>query len=616
MGRMTRALLALPVALFLSVTALFAAEDRESKQFTLTVASSTSTADVTCAKLDVSGMGKASFDVSDTWAGTVTFRVMGASGTMNALNVNKADTGTQVTTTTANGLWSGDVSGYETALACLTSFTSGAPKVTIKAAGTGGGGAGSTLTGDIMISNFATETKQDTQITSLATINTSIAVGNTALSTVNTSIGTGNTALAAIKTSVELLDNAVAGNELQVDVLTLPTVQVQSNSLNLLPGLTLNADTSGQPAALIMAAVTTAAPVYTNLKSSALSLDTDGNLRVIVSGLDIGDVMVDAQPESDPHYVRCSNGTIASPCLVSGTVTVTGVATDAKLDTIITHVDALETIFGTDAIFGTAGTADADVLSVQGIASGTPLATNLSQVNGSAFSATNPVFTCLVSLGDSACMAIPAAQTQDFDTTGSTDTTQIFGIALPSATGAIGVDTNNPLPITPVAGAAIIANGGIAHGSANSGNPVLIGLHARTALPTAEVDGDRVSFMADKIGRAVFTTSPRELRAKGARVSLTSTTTETTIIAAAASTYHDLTYAACTNASATEVRIDWRDDTGGTVQFSMDLAPSGGGNNKAIVDGWPAAAVNKNWTIQASASVASVYCEALARKDN
>jgi len=39
-------------------------------------------------------------------------------------------------------------------------------------------------------------------------------------------IGTGNTALAAIKTAVELLDNAVSDNEIQVDVVSMPTVAV------------------------------------------------------------------------------------------------------------------------------------------------------------------------------------------------------------------------------------------------------------------------------------------------------------------------------------------------------------------------------------------------------
>jgi len=54
-------------------------------------------------------------------------------------------------------------------------------------------------------------------------------------------------------------------------------------------------------------------------------------------------------------------------------VSIVGFATEAKQDSLIGYVDALETAFGTDAIFGTAGTPDADVLSVQGITNGTAL---------------------------------------------------------------------------------------------------------------------------------------------------------------------------------------------------------------------------------------------------
>jgi hypothetical protein len=52
---------------------------------------------------------------------------------------------------------------------------------------------------------------------------------------------TAQTALDAIKTAVEILDNTVAGNEVQVDVLTMPTVAVtQSGTWTVQPGNTAN----------------------------------------------------------------------------------------------------------------------------------------------------------------------------------------------------------------------------------------------------------------------------------------------------------------------------------------------------------------------------------------
>jgi len=52
---------------------------------------------------------------------------------------------------------------------------------------------------------------------------------------------TAQTALDAIKTSVEILDNAISGTEMQVDVLTMPTVAVtQSGTWTVQPGNTAN----------------------------------------------------------------------------------------------------------------------------------------------------------------------------------------------------------------------------------------------------------------------------------------------------------------------------------------------------------------------------------------
>lgn len=44
---------------------------------------------------------------------------------------------------------------------------------------------------------------------------------------------TGNTALAAIQTAVEIIDNVISGSEMQVDVVTMPTVTVQATNLDV-----------------------------------------------------------------------------------------------------------------------------------------------------------------------------------------------------------------------------------------------------------------------------------------------------------------------------------------------------------------------------------------------
>lgn len=72
---------------------------------------------------------------------------------------------------------------------------------------------------------------------------------------------------------------------------------------------------------------------------------------------------------------------------------------------------------------------------------------NLTQILGAAPSASNPLPSCIVSFGGSACITIPDSQVQDYDSDSGTDNTEIFGIAIPSTSGAVGVDSNNPLPI-------------------------------------------------------------------------------------------------------------------------------------------------------------------------
>lgn len=56
---------------------------------------------------------------------------------------------------------------------------------------------------------------------------------------------TQTTELTAIKTAVQLLDNAISGNELQVDVLTMPVVQVGDNGGSLTVDGNVNATQSG-----------------------------------------------------------------------------------------------------------------------------------------------------------------------------------------------------------------------------------------------------------------------------------------------------------------------------------------------------------------------------------
>jgi hypothetical protein len=137
---------------------------------------------------------------------------------------------------------------------------------------------------------------------------------------------------------------ANAGTNLNTSALALESggnlATIQSNTAAL--DLAQNSNTSGQTGPLVQGAVTTGAPSYNTGKTSPLSLTTTGGLRVDGSGV--------TQPVSGTFWQATQPISAASLPLPSGA------ATAAKQPAL-----------------GTAGSASADVLSVQGVASMTAL---------------------------------------------------------------------------------------------------------------------------------------------------------------------------------------------------------------------------------------------------
>ena len=73
--------------------------------------------------------------------------------------------------------------------------------------------------------------------------------------------------------------------------------------------------------------------------------------------------------------------------------------------------------------------------------------------------------------------------------------------------------------------------------------------------------------------------------------------TETTVLSQAAGVYHDCVMVQGSNGSTGAFRVDIRDDTGGTVRFSLHLA-AGAVETIPFYTPFPASAVNDNWTAQ------------------
>lgn len=98
-----------------------------------------STASVT---LGVTSYASVAFQVTGTWAGTITFEGSIDGTNYQAINVTPTNSSSAATTTTANGVWTGSVGGLRSARARMSAYTSGTAVITIQAAASGGGSGG------------------------------------------------------------------------------------------------------------------------------------------------------------------------------------------------------------------------------------------------------------------------------------------------------------------------------------------------------------------------------------------------------------------------------------------------------------------------------------------
>jgi hypothetical protein len=131
---------------------------------------------------------------------------------------------------------------------------------------------------------------------------------------IETLLGTIDADTSNLSTKIDTIAGAVSGTEMQVDVLTLPSI-------------------TG----------TVTANAGTNLNTSALALEAGGNLAAIKAKTDnipaLGQALASA---SVPVILPAATITTLTP-----PAAITGFATSAKQDTIIGHVDGIETVLGT-----------------------------------------------------------------------------------------------------------------------------------------------------------------------------------------------------------------------------------------------------------------------------
>ena len=157
--------------------------------------------------------------------------------------------------------------------------------------------------------------------------------------------------------------------------------------------------------------------------------------------------------------------------------------------------------------------------------------------------------------------------------------------------------------------------GNVASGATDSGAPIKIGGRAATSLPTAVTNGQRVNAQFSTTGKLVAVGSLREQMGVQ-QTTITSSTAETTIVTAVASTFTDLYALVITNTSATITKVTIKDATAGTTRLVLEVpATDTRGFTLSVDSAITQAVVNNNWTATCGTSVASVEITALFVKN-
>lgn len=175
------------------------------------------------------------------------------------------------------------------------------------------------------------------------------------------------------------------------------------------------------------------------------------------------------------------------------------------------------------------------------------------------------------------------------------------------------LDTGSTTAVTQATASNLNATvvGATASGSSLTSAPLTKGGLAKTANPTAVTDGQVVNSLHDKLGKQVVVNSIRDLKGRQS-TTLTSTTTETTIVTATAAVFNDLYGLVITNTSATATAVTIRDVTAGSPVATFNI-PAGDTRGFMLPESgaWKQTTVNTAWTAQCGTSVASVFITAL-----
>lgn len=307
---------------------------------------------------------------------------------------------------------------------------------------------------------------------------------------------TGTLAMGYDGANVQALATDASGN-LQVDVLTMPTVTVQDGggaiTVDGTVGISGSVTVTDGAGSLTVDGTVTAnagtgfAPVVTDGSAAGTTgihvLGTDGANAQILKTDAAGELQVDvlSMPTTTvTGTVTANAGTGFAPVVTDGSAA--GTTGIHLLGTDGTNAQIIKT--------DTAGELQVDVLTMPTVTvtDGAGSLTVDGTVTANLAAGTN-------NIGDVDVLTVPAP----LSTTGNGTASTALRVTVASdSTGTVAV-TNSALQVGANSGAKV--EGCTVHDNPDAGNPVKIGFKAETALPTAVADNDRVNGVADRYGR-------------------------------------------------------------------------------------------------------------------
>lgn len=205
-------------------------------------------------------------------------------------------------------------------------------------------------------------------------------------------------------------------------------------------------------------------------------------------------------------------------------------------------------------------------------------------------------------------VAVPASETYWFFDFVHVESPNEMSVRLPNA----GMSApKEAIPVSVKESSSLTVAGANAHDSATLGNPIMQGQKGVNAQVAAVANNDTTQIICDLRGRQiVYGCQVREMSDINT-VTLSSSTTETTLIASVASTLFDITDISIVNTSNSATRIDLRDSTSGTIRWA-GYCPAGSSIHFSFIQPLKQATAANNWTVQSSASVADVRVYAVS----